>query len=105
MSARKSYAVQEKLNELSNSIIKQISENSGWDSPPIGDYNAVIDPRTGKVEVKAADEAHENKKFAMKLKEIIEDCLKRMPKEDWIEVNFEVKKPDSDTRNDTEESK
>ena len=39
------------------------------------------------------DEAHENKKFAEKLKEIIEDCLKKMPKEEeWIEVNFEVKK-------------
>lgn len=82
---------QEKVNGLCNSVIKEIAENSGWDNPPIGDYNAVIDPRTWKVEVKAADEAHENKKFAMKLKEIIEDCLKRMPKEDWIEVNFEVK--------------
>lgn len=78
--------------ELQNSIIKHIAEESGWDNPPVGDYNAVIDSRTGKVEVNAVDEAHENKKFAMKLKEIIEDCLKRMPKEDWIEVNFEVKK-------------
>ena len=86
------YMSQEKVNELHNSIIEKIAENSGWGNPPIGDYNALIDPRTGKVEVKAVDEAHENKKFAMKLKEIIEDCLKRMPKEDWIEVNFEVKK-------------
>lgn len=85
-------AQQEKFNELNNSIIEKIAENSGWDNPPIGDYNAAIDLRTGKVEVKAADEAHENKKFAMKLEEIIEDCLKRMSKEDWIEVNFEVKK-------------
>ncbi len=86
------YMSQEKVNDLHNSIIEHIAEESGWDNPPIGDYTAVIDPRTGKVEVKAVDEAHENKKFAEKLKEIIEDCLKRMPKEDWIEVNFEVKK-------------
>ena len=86
------YMSQEKVNSLHNSIIEKVAEESGWDNPPIGDYTAVIDPRTGKVEVKAVDEAHENKKFAEKLKEIIEDCLKRMPKEDWIEVNFEVKK-------------
>lgn len=78
--------------ELQNSIVEHIAEESGWDNPPIGDYNAVIDTRTGKVEVNAVGKAHVNKKFAMKLKEIIEDCLKRMPKEDWIEVNFEVKK-------------
>ena len=86
------YMSQEKVNNLHNSIIEKVAEESGWDNPPIGDYTAVIDPRTGKVEVKAVDEAHENKKFAEKLKEIIEDCLKRMPKEDWIEINFEVKK-------------
>lgn len=78
--------------ELQNSIIEHIAEESGWDNPPTGDYNAIIDPRTGKVEVNAVDETHVNKKFAMKLKEIIEEYLKRMPKEDWIEVNFEVKK-------------
>ena len=86
------YMSQEKVKDLHNSIIEHIAEESGWDNPPIGDYTAVIDPGTGKVEVKAVDDEHENKKFAMKLKEIIEDCLKRMPKEDWIEVKFEVKK-------------
>ena len=97
------YMSQEKVNSLHNSIIEKVAEESGWDNPPIGDYTAVIDPRTGKVEVKAVDEAHENKKFAMKLKEIIEDCLKRMPKEDWIEVNFEVKKIEENNTNNTEE--
>lgn len=97
------YMSQEKVNSLHNSIIEQVAEESGWDNPPIGDYTAVIDPRTGKVEVKAVDEAHENKKFAEKLKEIIEDCLKRMPKEDWIEVNFEVKKLEENNTNNTEE--
>lgn len=88
------YMSQEKVNDLHNSIIEQLAEESGWNNPPIGEYNALINPKTGKVEVKAVDEAHENKKFAEKLKEIIEDCLKKMPKEDWIEVNFEVKKED-----------
>lgn len=97
------YMSQEKVNSLHNSIIEHIAEESGWDNPPIGDYTAVIDPRTGKVEVKAVDEAHENKKFAEKLKEIIEDCLKRMPKEDWIEVNFEVKKLEENNTNNIEE--
>ena len=49
------YMSQEKVNSLHNSIIEQVAENSGWDNPPIGDYTAVIDPRTGKVEVKAVD--------------------------------------------------
>ena len=91
MSEYAAAAPHEKVNGLCESIIERIAENPGPDNPPIGEYNAVINPRTGKVEVKAVDEAHENKKFAEKLKEIIEDCLKRMP-DDWIEVNFEVKK-------------
>ena len=43
------YMSQEKVNDLHNSIIEHIAEESGWDNPPIGDYTAVIDPRTGKV--------------------------------------------------------
>lgn len=58
---------------------------------PEGTFNVTIDHNTGTVAV-TSETDDVNHYFATKLKTAIEEYLKELPKEHWIDVDFEMKK-------------
>lgn len=90
----------ETLEEIGKSFAKQI-EQRPWFRPPTGDFHAKIDPQTNKVVVNADEENELNNYYATMFQEIIEKKLNSMKTEDWIEVNFEVKKLEENNTNNT----
>ena len=81
------------LNAAAMNGIKDAVLSMPWSfSCPQGTFNATIDHNTDKVTVTPETDTEVNNLFATKLQTLIEGYLKELPKESWIEVNFEVKK-------------
>lgn len=81
---------------LDDSAVKGLTEevkNMPWPFRcPEGAYNVKIDHNTGTVIVTPEIDNDVNHYFATKLKTSIEGYLRELPKEHWIDVNFEVNK-------------
>lgn len=81
---------------LDDDAVKELAEAVG-DMPwpfrcPEGTFNATVDHNIDTVVVTPEIDNDVNRYFATKLKTLMEGFLKELPKEHWIDVNFEVKK-------------